>query len=180
MAAEEGNKPKKLPPPTWAQEKQVCPQEASGWASIDCWPERLKLPCHRSGFSLSRILHKVLDSYAAYNAGFLNVLLTVSFRVWEYWSKGRLRRSAGTTGIQKRCERGTGRMQCIACLCILWERKYSLHPLGSIIWRTNTLPFYGRGLSSLYLTFLFNSLGFLRASAILKITYRILPLWSSG
>ena len=127
MAAEEGNKPKKLPPPTWAQEKQVCPQEASGWASIDCWPERLKLPCHRSGFSLSRILHKVLDSYAAYNAGFLNVLLTVSFRVWEYWSKGRLRRSAGTTGIQKRCERGTGRMQCIAS--VFFEKGSILYTL---------------------------------------------------
>lgn len=95
MATEEGSKPKKLPPPTWVQEKQVCPQEASGCASIDCWPESLKLPHHRSGFSLSRILHKVLDSYAVYNAGFLNVLLILS-----HFGSGSTEAKVGLGGVQ--------------------------------------------------------------------------------
>ena len=41
METEEGNKLKKPHPPTLVQEKQVCPQEASGCGSTNCWPDSL-------------------------------------------------------------------------------------------------------------------------------------------
>ena len=179
MAAEDGNKPKKLPPPTWAREKQVCPQEASGWASIDCWPERLKLPCHRSGFSLSRILHKVLDSYTVYNAGFLNVLLTLShFGSGSTEAKVGLGEVQGPQGFE-RDVRGE-QVGCNALPLYSLRKEVFYTPSRQYNLKNKYIAFLWQRLSSLYLNFLLNSLGFLRASAILKITYRILPLWSSG